>query len=249
MIRQPPATGDPGDLSRLSDPGWLDSVRREARRPGRGPVRVADAKETEAGPAEQARRALLARIASGRSKIGFDFSNRAVSPARANEPSAQELLKKNDELRRQYTAYLDELSRTPAGLKLLGDLDRSKHPTAIRFDYQAGSGTISKGEHATDKKGEPTSVSLNPSQTKFEHRGASPPAWATERQKYGFYHELVHAWRITHGTQATGMHKDTRNSEWQATGLGPWAKDPISDNAIRRQMNKAERPEYGMVTY
>jgi hypothetical protein len=45
------------------------------------------------------------------------------------------------------------------------------------------------------------------------------------------------------------MHKDTRNSEWQATGLGPWAKDPISDNAIRRQMNKAERPEYGMVTY
>jgi hypothetical protein len=230
MSRQTAASGDPGDLSHLPDPGWLDSVRREARRPRRIPGRVADAKGTDAAAAEKARQALLARITSGRSKISFDFS-------------------KNETLRKQYTAYLEELSRTPAGWKLLSDLDKSRHPTTIAFDYKAGSRTTSKGEHATDKKGEPAAVSLNPSQTKFEHRGTSPPAWATGREKHGLYHELVHAWHITNGTQATGVHKDTRNSEWQATGLGPWAGEPISENAIRRQMGKAERPEYGLVTY
>lgn len=244
MTRHSAPGGDPGDLSRLADPGWL----AEARRSRRAPVRVADAKGTDAR-AEEARKALLARIASGRSKIGFDFSNRTVAPARAHEPSAQDVLKKNEELRKQYTAYLEELSRTPAGLKLLTDLDRSKHSTTIVFDYKTGSQTTSKGEHATDKKGEPAAVSLNPSHTKFDHRETPPPAWATEREKYGFYHELVHAWHITNGTQATGVHKDTRNSEWQATGLGPWAKESMSDNVIRRQMGKAERPEYGMVTY
>ena len=101
----------------------------------------------------------------------------------------------------------------------------------------------------SDKKGEPAVVSLNPSQEKYEHREKTPPDWATERQKYGFYHELVHAWHITNGTQVTGMHKDTKNSEWQATGLGPWAKDPMSDNVIRSQMGKPPRPEYGLVTY
>ena len=39
------------------------------------------------------------------------------------------------------------------------------------------------------------------------------------------------------------------SGECQATGLGPWSKEPISENAIRRQMGKAERPEYGLVTY
>lgn len=234
---------DPGALRRL-DPlqGLLkpfDGVLYDTKRqPDKNAPRT-----------EETRQALLARIASGRSKITFDFSNRAVAPGREKEPSAQELLKRNDELRKEYTAYLEELSRTPAGLRLLTELDQSKHPTTIVFDYGVGSRTSSKNEHATDKKGEPAAVSLNPSQTRFDHREMPPPAWATERQKYGFYHELVHAWHITNGTQATGVHKDTRNSEWQATGLGPWAKDPISENAIRRQMGKAERPEYGLVRY
>jgi hypothetical protein len=239
--------GDPGALSHLADPAWASGERRPPH--GRAPVRVADAKDAQAARAEEARKALVARIASGRSKIAFDFSNRAVAPGRENEPSARELLARNDELRKQYTAYLDELSRTPAGLRLLTDLDRSKHPTTISFDYNVGSRTTSKDEHARDKKGEPAAVSLNPSHAKFETRDQTPPDWATERQKYGFYHELVHAWHVTNGTQATGVHKETRNSEWQATGLGPWARDPVSENAIRRQMGKAERPEYGLVRY
>jgi hypothetical protein len=241
--------GDPGYLRHLSSPAWLAFVTSKSRQGhAPSPVRVADA-ESGAAKAETERKALLARIAAGKSKIAFDLSNRAVSPSRANEPSAREVVEKSGELVRQYTAYLDALSRTPAGFQLLKDLDKSKHTTTIVFDYKAGNRTSSENKHATDKQGEPATITLNPSLTTFPHREKETPAWTTEREKYSLYHELVHAWHITNGTQATGSHKATANSEWQATGLGPYEKDPITENAIRAQMSKAKRPDYSFVTY
>jgi hypothetical protein len=44
-------------------------------------------------------------------------------------------------------------------------------------------------------------------------------------------------------TGPAGPH-GVRNSEWQVAGLGPYEKEPVSDNAVRRALKKDERPEY-----
>lgn len=90
---------------------------------------------------------------------------------------------------------------------------------------------------------------MNPALTSFKLPGEKEQPWMTERVRYGMYHELVHAWHGVHGTIARGDHNRELNAEWQAVGLGQWASAPISENAIRRQMGKEERPVVGRSTY
>ena len=240
--------GDPGDLNRLNDPAWLARVAGSGFVRKRPPVRVADVETKQPAKNEAARKELMARITAGTSKIGFDLSQFKVAPARANEPSAKDLVATGQALHKQYLAFLEDLSKTPAGFQLLSDLEKSGFKTQIAFDFKGDNRTINQGTGAWDGKGADPTIMMNPNLKSFAEGRPEQP-WMTERQKYGFYHELVHAWHVSRGTMATGRHNDTRNSEWQVVGLGPYAKNPISENVIRSQMGKAPRPEYGLKTY
>lgn len=246
---------DPGPLAQLVRPNW-QGMRGRAARHARAPVRVADVKGVAPGkvpgkPDPAAVKALLDRIESGKSKLSIDLAYFAVAPARANEPTAKALVERGEGLRKEYLAYMKELAGTGIGFRLLSELDKSPHKTVIQFDLDtkrvkdnftksAGTGGASNG------KGEPPTITMNPAYTSFtDNQGRKDAPWMSERQKYGFYHELVHGWHITNGTQATGLGPhDVRNSEWQTTGLGKYGSEKVSDNAIRRAMGKAERPDY-----
>lgn len=241
--------GDPGDLSRLPELGWvLGLAARAASVHSRRPVRVAEAETKVPAKNEAARKELMARIAAGTSKIGFDLSQFKVAPSRANEPSAKALVATGEALHKQHLAFLEDLSKTPAGFQLLSELEKSGFKTQIAFDFKGDNRTINQGTGAWDGKGADPTIMMNPNLKSFAE-GRKEEPWMTERQRYGFYHELVHAWHVSRGTMATGRHNDTRNSEWQVVGLGPYAKLPITENVIRGQMGKAPRPEYGLKTY
>jgi hypothetical protein len=48
---------------------------------------------------------------------------------------------------------------------------------------------------------------------------------------------------------ARGDHRGQPKAEFQAVGLGTWAKEPITENAIRKQMGKEARPDVNRVTF
>lgn len=245
--------GDPGNLGRLSEPAF-GSIRYEHRA---RPVRVSDTPRRStpgnspgkapgpapATPTAADRAELVKRMMA---RMSFDYFK--IAPGREDSKPAQELYKRGQDIKVEYEGYLKELAATPVGYRLLSDLDKSKHQTVIKFDLTRDSFTESKGMGAISG-GAPPTVTLNPTKQSFPDRQGTGAPWTTERPKYGFYHELVHAWHTTNGTVATGRTADTDNNEWQAVGLGPYAKNEVSENAIRRALGKAERPEYGMVAY
>lgn len=241
---------DPGPMALLSL-AFAPLGARLTRR-ARPPVRVAEAKgragsKAPAPPDPAAVKALIDRIETGKSSVSIDLAYFKVTPGREDSESGKALIARGQSLRKEYLGYMKELAATPLGFKLLSDLDGSKHKTVLQFDLKSGDNhTKSAGVDATNKKGEAATIIMNPNHTYFDdNQGRRDLPWMTERQKYGYYHELVHAWRITNGTQATGRGPHgVRNAEWQATGLGPYASEPVSDNAVRRAMGKAERPEY-----
>jgi hypothetical protein len=247
--------GDPGHIARLSPPDWPPLARRARRE-----VRVAQAKRTTPAkipalpaPTPAAQAALLDRIAKGTSKVAIDVSSFTPSPAVKDSEAGRERLATGAAFEKQYLAYLKELAATPVGFKLLSDLDQAKHKTTIVFDLKAAGNqtTNPDAQAATTKgKGDAPTVTMNPSKKNFDdNQGRRDLPWMTEREKYGFYHELVHAWHITRGTQATGSHNGVANSEWQAVGFGKHADAQVNENAIRRAFGKAERPTYNDKTH
>jgi hypothetical protein len=162
-----------------------------------------------------------------------------------------------ERLRRETMGYLNDLAHTEAGFKLLSDLDASPLTTSLRSSRQTYNWTDFAPDVAktyarpdgTPGPGAAPRIAMNPTLTSFALPGEQEQPWMTERVRYGLYHELVHAWHGTRGTIAPGQHKGQWNAEWQAIGLGPWANDPVSENAIRRQMGKELRPEASRVTY
>jgi len=238
---------DPGPLGRLSEPEWP----RAHKRP---PVRVSDTPRKRAGkggaPPPPAittaqRTALVDRITSGKSSLSIDVSSFTPSKGVADTEVGRERYDKGQEFQKQYLAYLKELAATDVGYRLLSDLDKSPNKTVINFDLRSQDNhTLAKPDGVVHK-GEPAVITMNPSLKTFDdNQGKRDAPWMTEREKYGYYHELVHAWHITRGTQATGSHNGVSNSEWQATGFGPHADPNVNDNAIRRAFGKAERPGY-----
>jgi Effector protein len=240
--------GDPGNMSRLSEPAW--GARRYGGERHARPVRVSETRR-RSGPAPKpdaaARIALVDRIANGKSSVGIDVSQFKINPGREDAPSAQAMFATGQRLREQYLGYMKDLAATDAGFRLLSDLDKSAHKTVIKFDFKGSDNhTRSDGTGgATNGKGEAPTIIMNPNQLTFQDlKGHSDAPWMSERPKYGFYHELVHAWHISRGTQATGLTGETRNAEWQAVGFGKYADKDVNENAIRRAMGKAERPDY-----
>jgi hypothetical protein len=236
--------GDPGNLGRLSEPAF-GSVRHERHA---RPVRVSETRrstpgrtpsKTPAQPTAADRAALVNRMMA---RMSFKYFE--IGKGREHSEEAQKLYARGEKIKVEYEGYLKDLAATPVGYRLLSDLDKSKHQTAIEFDLRKDSSTTSEGAAPT--------ITLNPTKTHFpDSKGLTDAPWTSERPKYGFYHELVHAWHTVNGTTAGGtrVDPDTANYEWQAVGLGPYASNEISENAIRRAMGKAERPEYGGKTY
>jgi hypothetical protein len=248
--------GDPGNLGRLTEPAF-GSVRYEHRA---RPVRVSDTPRRStpaktpgkapapapATPTAADRAALVNRMMA---RMSFKYFE--IGKGREHSEAAQALYKRGQDIKVEYEGYLKDLAATPVGYRLLSDLDKSKHQTTIEFDLRKDSHTTSQGTGSISG-GAPPAVVLNPDKKYFpDSKGRTDAPWSSERPKYGFYHELVHAWHTVNGTTAGGQRvdPDTANYEWQAVGLGPYADKDISENAIRRAMGKAERPEYGMVAY
>ncbi|AMP07033.1 M91 family zinc metallopeptidase [Collimonas pratensis] len=65
-------------------------------------------------------------------------------------------------------------------------------------------------------------------------------------------HELIHANRLLHGAQyavpignpSYDGNNPAAEEELRTTGVGPWRDEPISDNAMRRELGLTERASY-----
>jgi hypothetical protein len=201
--------------------------------------------------------ALLHRIDSGTSSISFGTGWNDPRPLGAPRGNAQAEKKYAEQLKQQARQLLSDLAHTEAGFKLLSDLDAS----SFRLHVQSWSGdkndTSFTARNLADAyelngrpgKGSGATISINASLTTFAGPGEVERPWMTERVKYGFYHELVHAWHGIHGMVARGDHRGQPKAEFQAVGLGTWAKEPITENAIRKQMGKEARPDVNRVTF
>jgi hypothetical protein len=210
--------------------------------------------------------ALIDKIASGKSQLSIDTSSLTAG----NAGGAVGAMDRADaeKFKQQQLAYLKELAKTEVGLKLLSDLDASPYKTTIQpgtsdanetsyadrdaASYQDAANTV-KGA------GSAVTISMNPHLGSYQDPGEAEQPWMTERQKYGLYHEMVHAWHAVNGTRAQGEHNGTdvqdgstramRNAEFQAMGMGPWHDQPISEVTIRQQMGKDARPHYDHLVY
>jgi NleD-like pathogen effector protein (putative zinc metallopeptidase) len=247
-----PAPRGPGALKHLPPlwvPPWVPEILRpEAEREIR---RWHQKREADIA-------ALIHRIESGTSRIALkDGWNdpRPTSVPRGDAKAEEAYAKK---LREEGLQLFKDLAHTEAGFKLLSDLDKSPYAIQIAYKESGKNETSYTATNLADayirldgkpSKGSGATIGYNARLTSFVGPGETEQPWMTERTKYGFYHELVHAWHGVQGTVARGDHKKQAMAEFQAVGLGPFATGPISENTIRQQMGKPPRPDVERVTF
>ena len=172
------------------------------------------------------------------------------------------------QFRTQYMGYLGNLARTPAGIQLLEQLDGSKYATTITRGSSNGAFARERDEYdrgfvqpdGSLGKGMDRVISMNPDEHTWDPSAESCATnrvepWMENRPELGFYHELVHAYHFDRGDSAISdgrvgsvcaeVPTDIMESELQAVGLGEWATEPVSENAIRAQLGAPLRPTYG----
>ena len=201
--------------------------------------------------------ALLQRIESGASAIAFQPGWNDPRPTGTREADAKAEKLYAEKLGREAKQLLSDLAHTEAGFKLLSDLDASSFSVTVQRWSGDKNDTSFTARNLADAyelngkagKGSGATVSINPSLTTFAGPREKEQPWMTERMKYGFYHELVHAWHGIHGTVARDDHRGQPKAEFQAVGLGTWAAEPITENSIRKQMGKELRPDVNRVTF
>ena len=157
--------------------------------------------------------------------------------------------------------------KTPAGLQLLEQLDGSKHKTTIQHGIGGNFALPGDWDQAhvqadgSRGKGSATTVIADPSATEWDgetcQQGTQP--WMADRPRWGFYHELVHAYQNNRGEAERDGHghaqcvteypHELANEEWQTVGLGPYAARSVSENTIRAQMGVALRETYSGMRY
>lgn len=215
-------------------------------------------------------------IDSGKSSIQFDTSNftDGINPI-TNPVEYLEAVQSADGFKQQYMGYIQDLVKTPAGLQMLETLDQSKFKTKIehlrpdpdRPDIE-GNSTLAEHPDRTQEdashrpnvgSGSTVTVDSNALLWDAEMPTTGWQPWMKDRPRFGFYHELVHAYHNARGDAAPGGHGHVQsntefpwelgNVEWQAAGLGPWAGASVSENAIRAQMGVPLRPTYSGGTY
>lgn len=198
---------------------------------------------------------VMTGIEGGKSQISVDTSNftAGIDPVAEPEKYAQ-AVKDAQAFKDQYTGYMKELIKTPAGLTMLEELHSSKHKTKIEKGNtnETKNDTVADSllnDDGTRNKGTGSTVVVDPDLVSYKKPGQAEEDWMTERQKFGFFHEMVHAYHDSRGETAKGSHNGVKNWEWQVMGMGDFSGEAVSDNAIRRQMGKQERPNYGGVTW
>lgn len=207
---------------------------------------------------------IIERIDSGESSLQFDLSGflgeegGLTTDGMAFANAAAEAAK----FKQQYIGYLRELVKTPAGLQLLTRLDSSIHKTTIKHSTSRNeidpknndAGHLSA--EGVPGPGTDVTVFAAPHLTNWTGetcvRGQQP--WMKDRPRFAFYHELVHAYYFNRGESALHGHSHAQcvrhyphriaKEEFQAVGLGPYAANAVSENAIRAQMGVPRRPTY-----
>jgi hypothetical protein len=250
-------SGGPPPLGKLANPNRPLVLSREA------------AQEILRKSEERQQRvnALIDRIASGKSQLVIDTSPIAQGSPQGGVVGAIDAAE-GERFKQQQLQYLKELAKTEAGLRLLSDLDASPFKTTIQpgtadtneTTYaDRAAATYQDAANTVKGAGSAVTISMNPHLDSYADAGEAEEPWMTERQKYGLYHELVHAWHAVQGQRAGGEHEGTdvrdgskrslRNAEFQAMGMGPWKDEPVSEVTIRAQMGKQARPHYDHLTY
>jgi len=249
--------GGPPPLDRLQNPNQPLVLKREA----------AEEILRKSEERQQRVNALIERITSGKSQLTIDTSSIAQGSPQVGVVGAIDAAE-GERFKKQQIEYLKELAKTEVGLKLLSDLDASPFKTTIQ-PGTGGSNETSYADRAAASyqdaantvkgAGSAVTISMNPHIDSYADPGEAEAPWMTERQKYGLYHELVHAWHAVQGQRADGEHNGTdvrdgstrslRNAEFQAMGMGPWHDQPVSEVTIRAQMGKPARPHYDHLTY
>lgn len=216
--------------------------------------------------------AVVGNIESGKSGISIDTSafmkdDEGNALSLMKDPGAyMQGLAAAGAFREQYMDYMHDLVKTPAGLRLLETLDQSEHKTRIQYG-EGGNGALADdtskayaAENGTHAAGTGSKVFVDPNELLWE---PSPCAkkpedrfepWMRDRPRFAFYHEMVHAYHNARGDAAPdgGGYVpcvegsfEVGNVEFQATGLGPYASNSVSENAIRAQMGAPLRKHYG----
>lgn len=194
-------------------------------------------------------------ISAGTSSISIDTANFMSGKDPVEDPVGHaHAMQAAQEFRDQYMGYMTDLVKVPTGLTMLEELSGSKHKTKIEkgrinrtLDEHPENALVN--DDGTRNVGTGSTVQVNPDLVSFKDPGVMEEDWMTERQRYGFYHELVHAYHDGRGDTAKGSHKRVPNYEWQTVGLGNFQGEAISDNTIRGEFGKQLRPDYSGETW
>jgi hypothetical protein len=215
---------------------------------------------------------IITGIEDGSSQLSIDTSNFTEGIDPEKDPQAYQKAKAEGEaFRKQHMSYLKDLVKTPTGMTLLDELGHSKHKTKITHGTRnhcddvdpSGADLVprrdSHGQQVGTRPGDGTDtvVVINPDDKTFFDpiRDRKEEPWQTERQRYGFYHELVHAYHSTRGETIPGTkYRGPALTEYQTVGkakadakdyeAGTYPDEEVSENAIRRDFGKPERPYY-----
>ncbi len=184
-------------------------------------------------PAKSPREELMDRIKSGKSSVKVEGS---------------------DEYKKKVYEDLENLSKSPTGLKLLESLDSSDKTTTIKMT-EPGKGNTETAKNfndglydtANDKPGPgtDTTVSFNPDRTKINGED-----WMTRDPAIGLGHELIHAHHDVNGTTATpdnvdyvdadGNNRSAPGYELQTVGLGPYKDNELTENNLRKDFEDGD---------
>jgi hypothetical protein len=212
-------------------------------------------------------------IAAGTSSIQFDTSSFFKTEDGKNLSLLDDPLKyvtkiaEAAQFKQQYMGYLQEVVKTPAGLKMLEQLGTSKHQTKIA---RGNGGNVTGADNydavniqkdGSRSAGTGSTISVDPTLANWDAETCQtgPLPWMDNRPQFAFYHEMVHAYHNDRGDVANDGHghaacvteypHEMGNWEFQAVGLGSYAAESVSENAIRGQMGVPLRPTYSGLSW
>lgn len=197
------------------------------------------------------------RVASGSSQLRVNTDDFTAGIDPATDPEGYAAAQAQAQAFRDRTmGYLADLVKTDVGLRMVEHMDASKYTTTIQRGTAGSNETgYDDIDAASNGTGSNTTISMNYNLSSFADAGETEDPWMTDRQRFGLYHEMVHATHGLDGTRATGRGAATdvrdgsastmRNSEFQAVGLGTYANEEFTENKIRAAFGKEQRPHYG----
>jgi hypothetical protein len=144
----------------------------------------------------------------------------------------------------QTVQNLDTIRGTDVGKQLLQHMADSGNTTTLQESpsiTKDGTGYTNPGDRfqkadGTPGKGTSANITIYPKAGTL-YGGTEP--WHTYPPDVALFHEMTHANQAMHGTTVDGTgtnpggHGTANLRELQTSGLGPYAKDPITENAYR----------------